>query len=208
MKRLIYPFTTAVKAGLWGPWCGMSISVSNTFKWSGLYTICTVFTTAVDAVKSRAVRSLVWYEHAHNHFSSSKCGAPWKIASIDRSVCIPIIVCVQLPVLSNYHQHTILTYRAKSFDLIPCFFLSLFSRLCKKGYVLIVYIWDLSCLVSVSLSRWDGQVWLLPHLVSPLLHGHSQWGVWGLCEVHWECKRCMWIHSPKVRSRWECTLKI
>ena len=135
----------------------------------------------------------------------------------NRSDCIPIIVCVQLPVLSNYHQHSILTYRAKFLDLIPCFCVILrvpllyfigFLKSCKEGYVPIVYIWDLSCLVSVSLSRWDGQVWLLPHLVSPLLHGHSQWGVWGLCEVHWECKRCMWIHSPKVRSRWECTLKI
>ena len=71
-----------------------------------------------------------------------------------------------------------------------------FLKSCKEGYVPIVYIWDLSCLVSVSLSRWDGQVWLLPHLVSPLLHGHSQRGVWGLCEVHWECKRCM--HSPAL----------
>ena len=50
----------------------------------------------------------------------------------NRSDCIPIVVCVQLPVLSNYHWHTMLT---SVFVLIPCFCvifpisLSIFSRL-------------------------------------------------------------------------------
>ena len=53
----------------------------------------------------------------------SKCGAPWNIASIEyRSNCVPIIVCVQLHVLSNYHQHSVLTYGVTVFlNLIPCF---------------------------------------------------------------------------------------
>ena len=97
--------------------------------------------------KSRAVGSLMWYEHIRNHFSKQYFHmlCPMKNGlHRNRYDCIPIIICVQLPVLSNYHQHTILTYKATYFDLIPCFcvilLISLFSRLLKKGYVPIVYL--------------------------------------------------------------------
>ena len=108
------------------------------------------------------------------------------------------------------------------------FYFHTFWSLPRRATVPIVYIWDLSCLVSVFLVYhiaiyqhthtqyiaqlvdrsprlqvecrwfeshlrqllfplekscqrgmwWDGQVWFLPHLVSPPLHGHSQRGVW------------------------------
>ena len=147
-----HPFTNAT---------GIRVSVTDSRNETAyiLLALCSL-------VKSRAVGSLVWYEHAHNHFSEQYFQMLCPVKNClhrNRSVCIPIIGCVQLPVLSNYHQHSIFTYRAKFLDLIlyvsVLFFLSPllyflgFLKSCKEGYVPIVYILDLSCLVSVSLSR-------------------------------------------------------
>ena len=115
-----HPFTNAT---------GIRVSVTDS-RDEAAYTTCTVYTTALDAVKSRAVASFMWFEHAHNHFSEQYFQMLCPVKNClhrNRSDCIPLIVCVQLPVLSNYHQHSILTYRAKFLDLMPCFCVILYT---------------------------------------------------------------------------------
>ena len=51
-----HPFTYATS---------IRVSATDSRNEAAYNTTCTVFTTAVDAVKSRAVRSLMWYEHSH-----------------------------------------------------------------------------------------------------------------------------------------------
>ena len=104
----------------------------------------------------------------------------------NRSDCIPIVVCVQLPVLSNYHWHTILT---SVFVLIPCFCvilpisLSIFSRLSEvfqeglqyllSTFVIWVVWWV--CFLSVSHHNIPTHTHTHTHnIIAQLVESHTQ----------------------------------